>query len=49
MSATPDITGHWDIDPDHSRLGFSTRHAMVSRVRGAFNEVSGSVDITEDL
>jgi polyisoprenoid-binding protein YceI len=49
MTDAPDITGHWDIDPTHSRLGFSTRHAMVSRVRGAFNEVSGSVDIAEDL
>ena len=49
MTDAPDITGHWDIDPTHSRLGFSTRHAMVSRVRGAFNEVSGSVDVAEDL
>src|SRR5699024_9545664 len=49
MTDVPEITGHWDIDPTHSRLGFSTRHAMVSRVRGAFNEVSGSVDIAEDL
>jgi len=49
MTDAPEITGHWDIDPTHSRLGFSTRHAMVSRVRGAFNEVSGSVDIAEDL
>lgn len=49
MTETPDLTGHWEIDPAHSRLGFSTRHAMVSRVRGAFNEVSGTADITEDL
>ena len=49
LTEAPGITGHWDIDPAHSRLGFSTRHAMVSRVRGAFNEVSGSADIAEDL
>ena len=49
MTETPGITGHWDIDPLHSRLGFSTRHAMVSRVRGAFNDVSGSADIADDL
>ncbi|WP_432790815.1 YceI family protein [Brevibacterium sp. K11IcPPYGO002] len=49
MTENPGITGHWDIDPSHSRLGFSTRHAMVSRVRGAFNDVSGSADIAEDL
>jgi polyisoprenoid-binding protein YceI len=49
MTENPGIIGHWDIDPSHSRLGFSTRHAMVSRVRGAFNDVSGSADIAEDL
>ena len=49
MTVSPEITGHWDIDPSHSRLGFSSRHAMVSRVRGAFNDVSGSADITDDL
>ena len=49
MTEKPGITGHWDIDPSHSRLGFSTRHAMVSRVRGAFNDVSGSADIADDL
>lgn len=48
MTDTPGITGHWDLDPAHSRLGFSTRHAMVSRVRGAFNDVSGFADITDD-
>src|SRR5690625_722747 len=49
MTEKPGITGHWDIDPSHSRLGFSTRHAMVARVRGAFNDVSGSADIADDL
>lgn len=49
MTEKPGITGHWDIDPSHSRLGFSTRHAMVSRVRGAFNDVSGFADIADDL
>jgi polyisoprenoid-binding protein YceI len=49
MTEKPGITGRWDIDPSHSRLGFSTRHAMVARVRGAFNDVSGSAHIAEDL
>lgn len=40
-----DLSGHWTIDPTHSRIGFSTRHAMVSRVRGAFNDVSGEVTV----
>ena len=36
-----DIAGEYTLDPTHSRLGFSTRHAMVTTVRGAFKEFSG--------
>ncbi|MCG0285237.1 YceI family protein [Streptomyces sp. PSAA01] len=32
------LTGEWIVDPAHSRIGFSVRHAMVSTVRGAFTE-----------
>ncbi|MEV6836166.1 YceI family protein [Streptomyces sp. NPDC051133] len=32
------LTGEWLIDPAHSRIGFSVRHAMVTTVRGAFAE-----------
>jgi len=45
-TATPgsvaQITGTYTIDPAHSRIGFSARHAMVTKVRGAFNEFEGS-------
>ena len=34
--------GSFAIDPSHSRIGFSARHAMVTKVRGAFNEFSGT-------
>lgn len=40
-----DISGDYAIDPTHSRLGFSTRHAMVTTVRGQFGEFSGSAHI----
>ena len=36
-----DIKGAYTLDPTHTRLGFSTRHAMVTTVRGAFTEFSG--------
>jgi len=36
-----DIKGSYALDPTHSRLGFSTRHAMVTTVRGSFKEFSG--------
>ena len=39
--ATPDLTGTWDIDPAHSRLGFAARHAMVATVHGSFQVFSG--------
>ncbi|MDQ0792834.1 YceI family protein [Streptomyces sp. B1I3] len=32
------LTGEWMIDPAHSRIGFSVRHAMVTTVRGCFLE-----------
>ncbi|AZT97301.1 MAG: YceI family protein [Brevibacterium aurantiacum] len=50
MSSDEQLTGTWVIDPQHSRLGFSSRHAMVSRIRGAFNTVEGKAVINaEDL
>lgn len=43
------LSGTWDIDPTHTRIGFAARHAMVTKVRGAFNEVSGTLVLdTED-
>lgn len=41
----PDLSGDWDIDPAHTRIGFSAKHAMVTTVRGAFNEVTGSFHV----
>ena len=40
ISAT--LTGTYAIDPSHSRIGFVARHAMISKVRGSFNEFDGS-------
>ena len=36
------LTGNYTIDPAHSRVGFVARHAMVTKVRGSFNEFEGS-------
>ncbi len=35
-------TGTYSIDPTHSRIGFVARHAMVTKVRGSFNEFTGT-------
>ena len=37
--------GTWTIDPTHTTIGFSVRHAMVSKVRGTFGEFAGSLII----
>jgi polyisoprenoid-binding protein YceI len=34
----------YDVDPSHTRVGFSLTHMMVSTVRGEFGVVSGTVD-----
>src|ERR1700710_490188 len=43
-----ELTGTYTLDPTHSRLGFVARHAMVTKVRGAFNEFEGSAVIDGD-
>jgi polyisoprenoid-binding protein YceI len=35
-------TGTYTIDASHSRVGFVARHAMVTKVRGSFNEFDGT-------
>ena len=44
-TAVEDISGDYTIDPSHSRLGFSTRHAMVTTVRGHFSDFAGTAHI----
>src|SRR5690242_3890907 len=39
------LTGTYAIDAAHSRFGFVARHAMVTKVRGAFNEFDGTATI----
>ena len=35
------LAGTWTIDPAHSSIGFVARHAMVTKVRGTFDEFEG--------
>ncbi|MFE1773926.1 YceI family protein [Streptomyces sp. NPDC059008] len=37
------LTGDYTIDPAHSSIGFTVRHAMVTNVRGAFGEYEGAL------
>ncbi len=53
MTATATLstltTGTWAIDPTHTEVGFVARHLMVSKVRGSFTDVSGTVEVAEDV
>ena len=37
----------WNIDPDHTNVGFKVRHLMISNVRGSFDKHTGVVDIND--
>ncbi|EFG64581.1 YceI family protein [Streptomyces sp. SPB074] len=39
------VTGDYTIDPVHSTLGFSARHAMVTNVKGSFKDFEGSLHL----
>ena len=47
-STLADLAGAWTIDDSHTRIGFVARHAMVTKVRGSFNEFEGSAVIDGD-
>jgi polyisoprenoid-binding protein YceI len=42
MTSIKDLTGTYALDPSHTRLGFVTRHAMITKVRGSFDTFEGS-------
>src|SRR4051812_36648285 len=39
------LTGVYTIDPAHSTIGFSVRHAMITNVRGRFGAFEGLVKL----
>lgn len=39
----PFIAGTWTIDPVHSEVSFTVRHLMVSKVRGRFTALQGTI------
>ena len=48
MSDLSSIAGTWVIDPSHSRLGFETRHAVITKVRGHFADFEGTIIVGAD-
>lgn len=43
------VAGTYAIDTSHTHAGFVVRHLMVSKVRGAFSGVTGTVSVDEDV
>ena len=43
-----DLTGDYTIDASHTRIGFVARHAMITKVRGSFNEFEGTAVVDGD-
>lgn len=41
------LASTWNIDPDHSSVGFKVKHLMVSNVNGNFNKHTGVVEIDD--
>lgn len=48
MTQLSAIAGTWVIDPSHSRLGFETRHAVITKVRGHFADFEGTIVVAQD-
>jgi polyisoprenoid-binding protein YceI len=47
-SATVPAAGVWEIDQSHSDLRITARHLMVARVRGTFEEFTGTIVVAEN-
>ena len=52
IAATPGLgaltPGTWTVDSGHTTIGFVVRHLVVAKVRGHFNEFSGTITVGED-
>ncbi|GAA3309670.1 MULTISPECIES: YceI family protein [Arthrobacter] len=42
-------TGVWTLDNSHSEIGFTVRHAGISKVRGQFTEAEATLDLGSSL
>jgi polyisoprenoid-binding protein YceI len=42
------VAGTWTIDPGHAEVGFTGRHFMLTKVRGRFTDVTGTITVADD-
>ncbi|MFI7483608.1 YceI family protein [Kocuria sp. M1R5S2] len=43
------VPGSWTFDPAHSEVGFTVRHAGISKVRGTFHDVDAQLEVAEPV
>lgn len=50
MSTPKELTpGTWTFDASHSEIGFSVRHAGISKVRGTFDQATAELHVGQNL
>ncbi|GAC1493855.1 MAG: YceI family protein [Pseudarthrobacter sp.] len=50
MALPADVTtGTWTLDNSHSEIGFTVRHAGISKVRGQFKDAAATLDLAENV
>ena len=48
MTTASNFSGTYDLDTAHSSVGFTVRHAMVTKVRGEFTDFTASLTANQD-
>lgn len=46
---SPVTPGRWELDPNHSSVGFWARHLGLSKVRGRFNDFTAEITVGETV
>lgn len=49
MTSLNELTGTYVLDTSHTEIGFAARHAMVTKVRGAFRDFEGTATTGANL
>lgn len=49
MTSLNELTGTYVLDTAHTEIGFTARHAMVTKVRGAFGDFEGTASTGANL
>lgn len=43
------VPGTWNFDPAHSEIGFTVRHAGISKVHGTFEQAEATLTVAEQI